>query len=223
MMLCCCVQRRAGSYPRFRREEHDSSTDLVDAAQCGRAYPRRVRKALPGDLVVRPVPVLAGVVLALNDHVLKAVFGDTVTGKLSDVSGLVFVPLLLLGILELGRAAWRRPWQIRHRDLVAALVLVGAALASAKLSVPISHGFGDVGGVLRYPFRGRFDAVTITHDPSDLWTLPALLIAWLDAAAVIRRRRSESRPQPCRRTASCGESASATVRRSSSSGSARGC
>jgi hypothetical protein len=153
------------------------------------AYCRQVRQALPGDLLVRPVPIVAGVVLALNDHVLKAQIGDTITGKLSDAAGLVFVPLLLLALLELGRAACRVAWPITYRDVVTVVILVGGALVAAKLSVPAAHAFGDVGGVLRYPFRGRLNAVTITHDPSDLLTIPALAVALAEGATVIRSRK----------------------------------
>lgn len=154
---------------------------------------RQARQALPGGLLVRPVPIVAGVVLTFNDHVLKAQIGDTITGKMSDAAGLVFVPLLLLALVELGRAACRVAWPITYRDVTCVVLIVGGALVSAKLSVPVAHVLGDVGGVLRYPFRGRFNAVTITHDPSDLLTIPALAVAVLEGASVIRWRGSVAR------------------------------
>jgi hypothetical protein len=39
--------------------------------------------------------VIALITLALNDHFLKAAFGNFITGKLSDVAGMVVLPLLL--------------------------------------------------------------------------------------------------------------------------------
>jgi hypothetical protein len=64
--------------------------------------------AVPGDLLLRPVSVVSLVVLVVNDHWLKARLGTdrrfgAVTGKLSDVAGLVFFPLVLASLLELGR------------------------------------------------------------------------------------------------------------------------
>jgi hypothetical protein len=143
---------------------------------------------LPGDFLIRPVALVSGLVLALNDHVLKAIFGDAVTGKLSDAAGLVFVPLLALAIVELVRAWRHKRWAFTVRDLIVSIVLVGLALAVAKASVRIADIFGDVGGVVRWPFRQRFDRVTITHDPTDLLTLPALTIAWFEGVRTIRRR-----------------------------------
>jgi hypothetical protein len=153
------------------------------------AYSRSVRIAIPGDFLLRPVPIVAGLLLVLNDHFLKGRFGDAITGKLSDAAGLVFIPLLMLSIVELVRAARHARWHITFRDLAASVVVVGGALVAAKLSPSIAHAFGGVGALARFPFTGRFDAVTITHDPTDLWTLPALAIAWFQGAVVIRRRR----------------------------------
>ena len=179
---------------------------LTSGAEASPRVGRGVRQPAPADFLIRPVPVLAGAALVLNDHVLKARYGDVITGKLSDAAGLVFAPLLLLAIVELVRAARRAPWPIRFRDLVAVLVLVGGALVVTKLSPSSARIVGDVGGGLRFPIRGTFDRVTITHDTTDLWMLPALAIAWLEAAAVISWRRSASRSLPCTRTSSCADS-----------------
>lgn len=54
----------------------------------------------------RPLPLGSVALLLLNDHVLKGanVLPGWLTGKLSDVAGLVFFPLLLLALVE--EAAW---------------------------------------------------------------------------------------------------------------------
>jgi len=155
--------------------------------------------------VLRPVPIAALIVLVVNDHVLKTVFGDTVTGKLSDAAGLVFVPLLIVAVLELLRARRGKPWPFTRRDLAATTVCVGVALVLAKVASPIATGFGEVGGVMRFPFGGRFAAVQIAHDPTDLWMLPALVIPWFEGAAVVRRRKLEAAIELAARD---GESAS---------------
>ncbi len=39
--------------------------------------------------------LLSLIFLAINDHVMKAAFGNTITGKLSDFAGMVLLPLLM--------------------------------------------------------------------------------------------------------------------------------
>ena len=50
-----------------------------------------------------PVAVVSLVLLVLNDHLLKQAWPGAVTGKLSDVAGLVVAPLLLtVGLAAVG-------------------------------------------------------------------------------------------------------------------------
>jgi hypothetical protein len=53
--------------------------------------------------LLHPVPLFALATLILNDHVLKQRYPGWVTGKLSDVAGMVFFPLLLLAFIDMGR------------------------------------------------------------------------------------------------------------------------
>ncbi len=48
-------------------------------------------------------PVILGAVLltALNDHLLKSLFHNFITGKLSDFTGLFFFPVFLYALLDL--------------------------------------------------------------------------------------------------------------------------
>ena len=59
----------------------------------------RIRR--PGDLLLHPIAVLAVAVLVINDHVLKGLAPGLLTGKLSDLAGLLFFPLLLASVVEL--------------------------------------------------------------------------------------------------------------------------
>ncbi len=67
----------------------------------------------PGDLLLNPWALVSVAVILINDHVLKGgAFGNTMTGKLSDVAGVFLLPpLLLISVLEVlrrslvGRAA----------------------------------------------------------------------------------------------------------------------
>ena len=155
---------------------------------------------MPGDLLLRPAPIVAAVVLVLNDHLFKRHLAGSVTGKLSDLAGLVFAPILAVSALEVVRWLARQEWRATERDLIACSAAVGLAFVAAKFSPVVAHAFGDALGYVRYPVRRRFDRVLITHDLTDLAALPVMLVAWFDASSVIRRQRASSRPQLCRRT-----------------------
>ena len=81
------------------------------------------RERAPGDLLIRPRAVVALVVLIVNDHVLKQRWPGLLSGKLSDLAGLVFLPLLIISVYELARAATRRPWCLDDRGVLAAPLL----------------------------------------------------------------------------------------------------
>src|SRR4051794_34144470 len=136
-----------------------------------------MRRDMPGDLLLRPIPIFAAVLLILNDHVFKRRFGNVVTGKLSDLAGLVFVPLLCLALVEIFRAAIRADWRASAGTLAICVLGVAIVFISAKASPVIARRYGDVLGAARYPVRRTIDRVRITHDISDLIALPALAIA----------------------------------------------
>jgi hypothetical protein len=121
--------------------------------------------ALPSiDLYMRytwlchPVTVAGVIVLLVNDHLLKQAWPGFVTGKLSDVAGLVVAPALLALLL------WRRA------DL-AATILTGVLFALVKTTETgaeiASHAWTLVAGPSR-----------VLADPTDLLALPALALAW---------------------------------------------
>lgn len=120
--------------------------------------------------LAHPGAVLALVVLVLNDHVLKQAWPGWVTGKLSDVAGLVIAPLLLAAVLAALRV--RSPLPVAMVTTGAGFVVVkasaeGAALVSALWSI----GFPTV----------------MRADATDLLALPSLGVAWWLDADVSRR------------------------------------
>ncbi|MBI4509851.1 MAG: hypothetical protein HY698_09455 [Deltaproteobacteria bacterium] len=127
--------------------------------------------------------------LVVNDHVLKRVFGNFWTGKLSDLAGLVFFPLLLVAAWELvdrARAPWRGP---SRRAVVVSVLTTGMVFSLVKLWLPAKLAYCYGLAALRWPAwalveftaRGRIpglEPLVLVQDASDLLVLPALFISW---------------------------------------------
>jgi hypothetical protein len=146
------------------------------------------RRPIPGDVLLQPVTLGAIVLLIANDHVFKAIAPGLVTGKLSDVAGLVFFPLLLVAIAEVASAAtgrWQRP---DAKSVALAVAATGIAFTAVKL-LPGAEGLYEQAlGTAQWPFRllasllpggagaGGPVAVDLTRDATDLVALAALWI-----------------------------------------------
>lgn len=113
-------------------------------------------------VLAAPASVLALVVLALNDHVLKEAWPGLVTGKLSDVAGLVVAPLLLAVLLAVIGVRGPVPW---------AITLTGVGFVLAKTSLVGAEVTSAVWSLTGVPS-------VIRADVSDLVALPALGLAW---------------------------------------------
>lgn len=136
--------------------------------------------------MLHPAPLAALAALALNDHLLKARFGNFVTGKLSDVAGMIFFPLLLVSLHELLLRARGRYVGPSRRALVASVIATGAVFAAVKLSPDAALAWRWALGALQWPARallaGRLvDVAPVAHvvDPTDLVALPFLLVPLL--------------------------------------------
>ena len=146
-------------------------------------------------MLLHPVAVAAVLVLLLNDHVLKSAFPGLLTGKLSDVVGLVFFPLLVAAV---GSRLLRR----HPPGLVPASALSTAiAFALVKLTVPGSAAFAWLLGsaqwliVIALTGHATLQPVAVVRDPTDLLALPAVLVA----VRIARRSKpTGARPLPLR-------------------------
>ena len=95
-------------------------------------------------------------VLILNDHVLKTAFGNGLTGKLSDVAGLLIFPLFLKFVFSasdravvtatlLGFLYWKSPFSQPFIDLYNSVTLLPVARVVdytdyfALLVLPLSY------------------------------------------------------------------------------------
>lgn len=128
-----------------------------------------------------PPALLAIALLVVNDHVLKARAPGVVTGKLSDLAGLIFFPLFLAAVAE--HAGLRRG----RATVIAAALATGAGFAAIKLWAPAGDLYRVGLAVLQWPFRALYAAITdsalpalgrahLTADPTDLLVLPVLVV-----------------------------------------------
>lgn len=140
---------------------------------------------MAADPELRPVAALrhplwlAGLlVLALNDHLLKGsgLLPSVLTGKLSDVAGLLIAPTLLATLLRV-----RRP-----STLLACHLAVGLVFAAIQLSATAAVAWSGVMAALGFPW-------VITRDPTDLLALPALALSWVGLRPAIDRTRPRTR------------------------------
>lgn len=117
--------------------------------------------------LLHPVALIAIAVLVINDHVLKDAYPSWLTGKLSDVAGLVFFPLLLAVLL----APVARLGRIGREHLIALCVIAtGVGFAAIKLWEPATVVCEHVLGWLQL----SPGPVQIVRDPTDLLALAAL-------------------------------------------------
>lgn len=138
-------------------------------------------------MLLHPVAIAAAVTLLLNDHVLKDAFPGFVTGKLSDVAGLVFFPLLLAELTAL--LLRRNP----ARLLPAAAALTALVFTLVKITpagaAAYAWALGAAQWMVALALTGHADLrpVVVVMDQTDLLAVPAVLV---DLAIAGRPRRS---------------------------------
>ncbi len=136
-------------------------------------------------LVARGAPFFAVLVLIANDHVLKYAYPGVITGKLSDIAGLFFFPLLVVDALGLCRPEIRR----QTSWLLCACLATGVAFAAVKLWAPANAVYATGLAMLQWPFRAlggllhhggapRLRPVRLVMDATDLVALPVLIYAY---------------------------------------------
>jgi len=158
-------------------------------------------------LFADPRVVLAVGVLIVNDHLLKGAWPGLVTGKLSDLAGLIIAPLLVLaGARALADGIGRRGLPLRSAAVVAT-ILTAIAFAAVKTLLPAADAYRIFMGLARWPIDALVASasggglppirpVVLVMDPTDLLVLPAVLVgAWLAIRVPGRRepRPSEGR------------------------------
>lgn len=137
-----------------------------------RGADRGEKPALPVGEAMHPITLLAVLLLVVNDWVLKSQFPGAVTGKISDVAGLIFAPVVLTAAIGLVLKLLRvRDPYLTHRRLVLAIAATGLTFAAVKLSPAAADALANALSHL-----GR--RASIRLDRADLFTLPALVVAY---------------------------------------------
>lgn len=162
----------------------------------------------PGDLLLLPVATISLVTLIVNDHVLKQRYANVVTGKLSDLAGLVFLPLLLVALIEVLRAGARvRVWRVPVPVLTICVFLTGVGFTLAKTWAPITKAYCVGTGALEWPAVAVKAAIVAPHlpalpqahmvrDTTDLLALPMLLMPWWFGRSHLTRDARRLSPRP---------------------------
>ncbi len=136
--------------------------------------------------LVHPITLAALAVLVVNDHVLKAWWPGVITGKLSDVAGMILAPVVLAALVE--RITGRRaPW--------GCVVAVAIVFALTKTWAPATRAYEVFFETLRAPMRfvlvhvfarpAFSERIVLVRDPTDLVAIPfgAIAAAIVSAAS----------------------------------------
>ena len=152
-----------------------------------------------GSAMLHPAVLASMLLLIVNDHVLKHAYPGFFTGKLSDVAGLAFFPVLLWSLLEV---LARRPPPLSLRACAACIVVTGLVFAATKTWPPAGEAYAQAIALLQWPVRAlvavvagvarpALGRVSFAVDATDLLALPALALPF-----AIARARCGSRPPP---------------------------
>jgi hypothetical protein len=137
---------------------------------------------------MHPITLLCVLLLVVNDWVLKREFREgfahAVVGKLSDVAGLAFAPVVLTASIGLvfalaARLGARVDPSLTRRRLVLAIAATGAGFAAIKLSPAAADLFVRALEVVR--------PAEVSLDRTDLLTLPMLAVAYWIGRDELRR------------------------------------
>lgn len=143
------------------------------------------RRALPVGELLEPVALTALAVLLVNDWLLKRWAPGLVSGKLSDLAGLVCAPLVATAAVDLALWAAARlgapvDFSLRRGKIAAAAAAIGVAFTASKLSPGFARALEEAAGALGLAWR-------IAPDPTDLACLPGLALAiWLGRREIAR-------------------------------------
>lgn len=153
---------------------------------------------LPISEYLHPVSLFALAVLILNDHLLKgaSILPTWMTGKLSDVAGMIFFPLLLTSVWNCGKLFfyWRKSngsnstppkTTLTHFQLLSAIAISGSILVALQFCPHFVSLYVQCTATIGLKS-------TVTPDPMDLIALPALFVPYRIGIQEIQRIQSKA-------------------------------
>lgn len=140
------------------------------------------------DVVLHPVVLVSLVVLVVNDHYWKGIGPGWLTGKLSDIAGLIVLSVAVVGVCNMFATSQRESAANRRR-----VAIVVGAVAVAYTSVKSSGWVADrysngLTTLHAWSPIGLPGQLMVRADPTDLVALPALFVAWRVCCAPAARR-----------------------------------
>jgi hypothetical protein len=103
------------------------------------------------EAILHPVMMASIAILLINDHILKEHIGGVVTGKLSDLAGLSYFPVLLYGVFITLLPVRRSSARVRRGALLTAASVTALVFAAIK-TIPAATQVYCVGlGLLQWP------------------------------------------------------------------------
>ncbi len=152
-------------------------TEQLGLAEGGQRPHRSGPHRVGMQALTHPALATAIAILLLNDHVLKSLWPSPLTGKLSDIAGLIFFPALVIVVL-----GWALRGHLQNPRRVAGLAFLGTGIAFAALKgvPPVNAGAHSLAALV----PGL--RLQLSLDPTDLWALavlPPALLLWLQAEA----------------------------------------
>lgn len=143
---------------------------------------------------------MALVTVILNDRVLKLHCAGVVSGKLSDVAGLIYFPLFVATIVELARRLiGRKSWASSPRLVGIVTLITGIVFTLAKIWALWADAYRNTFGAVWWPFDAARSLIGgdgwpplgrlhLVQDWTDLVALPALLVPIFVARRVAATR-----------------------------------
>lgn len=141
----------------------------------------------PIHALAHPIALVAIVVWLLNDHLLKSMAPGIITGKLSDIAGMIVTPLTVAVLLDsITPRVVRARRGFARANAWLSVVVVALAFAAAKTTTSGHDTYVIVATFLRSPLHGlvgRFhsgafgETVVLVRDVTDLIAIPFGLVS----------------------------------------------
>ncbi len=139
---------------------------------------------------LRPLTVIAVIIMVVNDHILKHAWPGFITGKLSDIVGMIYFPCLLHILLWILLSKKVAPTPTRLDNSLLFVCFVTAIVFSlTKTTAFGNEAYRVAWGAMQWPwsaFRAALRGATIpglarvglVRDPTDLLAVPFAALAF---------------------------------------------